>query len=382
MCCLLFSSVWCLGEYCRANVLTGFPWVLLGFGQIDTPLKYLLPIIGVYGVGFLTCLAASFLAAFAQEKKMQQLPWLIAFLAVLLAPLALKHTSWTKTEPTSVSVGVIQANLSMRDKWDETLFLKLLTYYKNETEHLMGEKQLVVMPESAIPAPDSYVSDFLDTVHQQGMQSNTSVLLGIPEETSRDTYYNSLIALGMANGSYQKKHLVPFGEFIPKPFQQVINWLAIPITNLSSGQQHQPLVQVDKHPIATLICYEIAYPNLLREQLPDAEWIVSISDDGWFGHSFAMYQQLQMAQVLSIQTGRYQIVANNDGLSSVINTRGKIIDSLPAYQAGILDSHIFPAKGASPWVIWGDSPMIGFSLSIILIGLILQLNPLRIRRMA
>ncbi len=381
-CCFIFSAIWCLGEYCRANVLTGFPWMLLGFGQMDTPLKYLLPIMGVYGVGFITCLAASFLAIITQEKNLKQFSWLFAFVVILIAPLILKSTSWTQKQNTPVSVGVIQANLSMRDKWDEALFLDLVGYYKKETEKLMGEKQLVVMPESAIPAPESYVSDFLDTLHHKGMESNTSVLLGIPEETSRDTYYNSLVAIGMANGSYQKKHLVPFGEFIPKPFQQLINWLAIPITNITSGQQHQPLVHVNKHPIATLICYEIAYPNLLREQLPDAEWIVSISDDGWFGHSFAMYQQLQMAQVLSIQTGRYQIVANNDGLSSVIDTHGTIINSLPAYKAGILESSILPAKGATPWVVWGDGFILGFSLLILFSGLFPGLNPLWIRRVA
>lgn len=378
--CLMFSALWCLGEYARATVLTGFPWMLLGFGLIDTPLKYLLPVIGIYGVGFLACFAASCLAILTQEKKFAQMPWLMAFIGLLVAPMALKDASWTEQQDHPVSVGVIQANLSMRDKWDDALFWQVLNHYKKETEKLMGNTQLIVMPESAIPAPDSYVSDFLSAMHQQSLASHTAILLGIPEEPTQETYYNALLALGTASGSYQKKHLVPFGEFIPKPFQRIINWLSIPLANITEGRHDQSLVEVDHHPIATLICYELAYPNLLREQLPAAEWIVSISDDGWFGHSFAMYQQVQMAQALSVQTARYQIVANNDGLSSIINAQGSIIKSLPPYQAGILKSEIYPSTGATPWVIWGDLPVLFFSFMMVISGVLQQLRTYRLLR--
>lgn len=379
--CLIFSALWCLGEYARSTLFTGFPWMLLGFGQLDTPLKFLLPLIGVYGVSFLACFAATCLSMLLQEKKLRRLSWLITFMGLLIMPVALKNVAWTKQQLHPISIGIIQANLSMRDKWDDALFWQVLSYYKNEIEKLLGQTQLIIMPESAIPAPRSYVSDFLDSMHQKSQTSNTAILLGIPEEPSEHTYYNSLLAFGAASGTYQKKHLVPFGEFIPKPFQWIMNWLSIPLTNISEGLHDQPLIEVFHHPIATLICYELAYPNLLREQLPAAEWIVSISDDGWFGHSFAMYQQLQMAQALSVQTGRYQIVANNDGLSSVINAQGVLIKSLPAYQAGILKSAIYASTGASPWVIWGDKPVLLFSFMIVLSGLLQRFRTYRVSRL-
>ena len=369
--CLLFSALWCLCEYLRSTILTGFPWILLGFGQIDTPLIYILPIIGVYGVSFLTALVATFLTVAFQEKKLKSLPWLFGFVGLLLAPLILKNKSWITEGSKPISVGIIQANLSMRDKWDEQLFWKLLDYYRIEIQKLVGKDELIVLPESAIPAPESYASDFLEAVHFESLNSNTSVLLGIPTEPSEHVYYNSLIALGDASGTYQKKQLVPFGEYIPKTLQFIMDWLSIPLTNISAGAHNQPLVQVNYHPIATLICYELAYPLLLREQLPEAEWIVSISDDGWFGRTFAMYQQQQMAQVLSVQTGRYQIIANNDGLSSVINSKGEIVNSLKAYQAGVLQSHLYPSLGATPWVTLGDTPILLFSLLVVL-GALLQ----------
>lgn len=375
---LLFSLLWCFCEYFRATFLSGFPWLLVGFSQVDTPLQHLLPIIGLYGVSFLVALAAGLLVIAFRQRQLYSLPWLIPFLAIFLLPTLLKSIHWTDSKNTPISVGVIQANLSMHDKWDEALFHQLLQYYYKKTLALIPDKQLVVMPESAIPAPTSFVTDFLNELNQKAKNAHAGLLLGVPDELSRQVYYNALIGLGTAEGIYRKRHLVPFGEFIPAAFQTIMQKLDIPIINLSSGQTNQSLIEVDHHPIATLICYEVAYPDLLRNQLPIAEWIVSISDDGWFGHSFAVFQQLQMSQALSIMTGRYQIVANNDGLSSIINAQGKITQALPAHEAGILNGHILPFTGTTPWLRWGDTPML-FSFIFLFIGLWLrQLMPTKL----
>lgn len=374
--CFLFAALWCLSEYLRATVAGGFPWLLLGFGQIDTPLKYLLPIIGVYGVSFLTCLAATFLVTGMQTASKKRSLWVAAVVGILLIPSILRHHQWTTISNTPVSVGVIQANLSMRDKWDETLFWKLLQHYKKGIDQLMGKKDLIVMPESAIPLPANYVSDFLEAIHLQAKQARSSILLGIPQpmNTEDETHYsNSVLALGAAKGHYLKQHLVPFGEFIPQPFERLTRWLALPSSNLKPGKSKQPLIRVRNHPIATLICYELAYPQLLRKQLPEAEWIVSVSDDGWFGHSLAMYQQLQISQVLSLQTGRYQVVANNDGLSSLIDAQGKVTASLPAFRAGILESSVYPADGLTPWAYFGDMPALLFSMLIVTMAVFIKM---------
>jgi len=367
-CCFLFSALWCLGELLRATFLGGFPWLILGFGQIDTPLKYLLPILGLYGVSFFACLAATFLAASILTNSSKRYLWIIAFITVLLSPSILKQIEWATIDAAPKSVGIIQANLSMRDKWDEALFWQLLQRYQQGFEQLLAKDKLIVMPESAIPLPASYVTAFLDSIHSRAKQVGSSILLGIPQPTTIDEthYYNTMSTLGDAQGSYLKQHLVPFGEFIPQPLQRLIDWLAFPSANMSAGKSNQPLIRIQDHPIASLICYELAYPQLLRKQLPLAEWIVSISDDGWFGHSFAMYQQLQIAQAVSIQTARFQVVANNDGLSAIINTRGDVVASLPAFSAGILEANIYPATGSSPWVFFGDTPILLLCLLIVI----------------
>ena len=368
--CVLFSALWCSLEYLRATFMGGFPWLLLGFGQIDTPLKYLLPMLGVYGVGFFACLAATCLVSMVQTRQWTRYLWLVSFIGILLTPSVLKNKQWSVISDTPVSVCIIQANLSMRDKWDESLFWQLLQQYKQDIKHLIGKKQLIVMPESAIPVPASYISDFIETTHQQATHAGSAILLGIPEPTSADEtyYYNTIMSLGSAQGHYVKQHLVPFGEFIPQPFQKIIYWLGVPSANLKPGKNNQALIEINHHPIATLICYELAYPQLLRKQLPEAEWIVSISDDGWFGKSLAMYQQVQMAQALSIQSGRFQVVSNNDGLSSIIDAQGTLISSLPALSSGILEADIYPATGSTPWIYFGDLPILFASLLIVLLA--------------
>ncbi|ASQ45769.1 apolipoprotein N-acyltransferase [Legionella clemsonensis] len=365
--CFLFSALWILFEYFRATLFSGFPWLLLGFGQFDAPSKFLLPVLGVLGVGFLTCLAASLLVVSMQFKGVKRYLLQGIFVGLLLFPYLFKFINWSSPISPPLSVSVIQANLSMRDKWDENLFWQLLQRYQTETETLLGTP-LIVMPESAIPLPPSYVEDFLESLHQKTRDAGSAILLGIPKPTMVDehSYYNALISLGRAKGSYLKQHLVPFGEYIPSALQTISEWLAIPDANLVPGKKNQPLVKVQKHPIATLICYELAYGDLLRQQLPKAEWIVSISDDGWFGHSLAMYQQLQMAQVRSLETGRYQVVANNDGLSSIIDNQGELIASLPAFSAGTLKATLTPMSGTTFWVAFGDKPTLLFCLIIVL----------------
>lgn len=362
----VFSALWVLFEFLRSSLFTGFPWLLVGYGQFDAPSKYLLPVVGVFGVSFLTCLAACLLSTSIKFKGTKRYLTLMLFICLLLSPSLLHYVEWSQQKAEKLSVGVIQANLSMRDKWDEDLFWRLLQQYKNETEKLLGT-QLIVMPESAIPLPPSYIEDFLTQMSTKAKQSGSAVLLGIPHPTmmDEDSYSNAMISLGAAKGLYLKQHLVPFGEYIPKPLQTISKWLAIPQVNLSPGKKNQTLVKVQRHPIAALICYELAYGDLLRRQLPKAEWIVSISDDGWFGHSLAMYQQLQMAQVRSLETSRYQVVANNDGLSSVIDAQGELIASSPAFSADTLKASIVPSIGSTPWILFGDSPIFIFCVLII-----------------
>lgn len=372
---ILFSILWCIGEYIRANLFSGFPWLFVGTPLIDTPIKYLTPLLGVYGLSLLCAFLAAFMTLTVCERSRKRYIYITVFILMIIGPTALQNVQWTQLQKEPISVGAVQANLSMRDKWDEALFWNLLKYYEGAIKGLLG-KQLIILPESAIPLPASYLDKYLQTLHDKTLKANSTLILGILQPTNdRETnYYNSAVALGKGKGKELKRQLVPFGEYIPQPLVAVNRWLGLPEPNLVPGKLHQPLIRVDNHPIASLICYEIAYPKILREQMPKAQWIISISDNGWFGHSLASYQQLQMAQVLSMLTGRYQVVVNNDGLSSVIDNNGTIIDTLPPFSAGILQSSVYPAEGTTPWIIWGENPALIFCALVLMIILITHIR--------
>ncbi|MBA2648000.1 MAG: apolipoprotein N-acyltransferase [Legionella sp.] len=358
---LTFSALWCLSEYSRAHFMTGFPWLLLGTTQIDTPLRYLAPVFGIYGLS-LSCIFASTLLALAVREHANKGGYLLmGFVLLIISPALLKSIHWTNIKQEPITVAAVQGNLSMRDKWDEALFWSLLKYYEQATIKLLGNR-LIILPESAIPLPANYLQDYLSNLHEKTLKANSALILGIlqPTDESETHYYNAINAFGHAKGQHLKTHLVPFGEYIPAPFTAINRWFNLPDPNVLPGKANQALIHIFNHPIASLICYETAYPNLLRNQLPQAEWIVSISDNGWFGHSLASYQQLQMSQMLSLLVGRFQVVVNNDGLSSVLDTQGNILEGLPAFSSGILQNVIFPATGSTPWVLWNDYPVLIF----------------------
>lgn len=373
----LFSTLWCISEYCRSTLFSGFPWLLVGTTLIDTPIKYIAPILGVYGLSLICVFISALLALAVAPNYPKRYYCIIAFVFIMMSPMLCKNSSWSRIKEKPITVGAVQANLSMRDKWDETLFWNLLKYYENAINQLLG-KQLIILPESAIPLPASYLDKYLTRLNKKTTKANSALMLGILQPTNdREThYYNSIITFGQAKGKKLKRQLVPFGEYIPKPLMSIYQWFNLPEANLLPGKKQQPLIKIAKHPIASLICYEIAYPNILREQLPKAQWIVSISDNGWFGHSLASYQQLQMAQLLSLLTGRYQVVVNNDGLSSIIDSHGNIIESLPPFSAGLLQGTIYPVEGFTPWIIWYEYPSFIFCAFFLFFILFIQLRRL------
>lgn len=377
-----FAATWVISEFLRATLITGFPWVLLGFGQIEAPLGNVLPYTGVYGVGFLVAYSAGLLFHTTQASLpwQKRLPILLLLLVIQLSPMLLAKTHVDDTSSSKASstlhVAIIQANLSMREKWDEALFWQLVEYYKKEVRAVLGN-DLIILPESALPTPSSFIPELLSELHEKAKKHRSALIMGLltPDELHEDFYANSMLVFGTGKGQYDKQHLVPFGEYIPAPFRLANRLLGFPDSTLSSGHRHKTLMSVKNHPIAGLICYELAYGEILRAQLPLAQWIVSISDDGWFGHSLAMYQQLQIAQVRAKETDRFHLVANNDGLSSVIDNHGHIQAQLPALLSGRLVAGFSPKTTTTPWVRYGDYPILTFCFALLFLVLCLHVLP-------
>jgi apolipoprotein N-acyltransferase len=353
---LFFPISWVLFEWLRSWVLTGFPWLFLGYSQLSTPLSGIAPIFGVYGVSFAVALTAVAIAIMVKSIIKQQFFLLKHYLllitfAIWLISIFLMHQHWTYPVGAPIKVSLIQGNIPQEAKWAPSQSALILAKYKKLTgEH--WDSRLIVWPEAAIPMFDWQAKDFIDHMSTEAKKHKTTIITGVPIGID-DKYYNGIITLGKNKSVYLKRHLVPFGEY---PFLGVITKilmtvLKIPMSEFTPGPRHQPVFIASDLIIAPMICYEIAYPNEVLDFFPQAELLLNISDDSWFGESIAADQQLEIAQMRSLETGRYQLVAGNTGITAIINPDGTIQNQLPPFKEMVLTGSIQAMKGLTPWVL-------------------------------
>lgn len=363
-----FAALWTLSEWLRATLFSGFPWLLLGYSQSNVALSQLTPIIGIYGIGFLVALMGGALCAgwYALRRQQAHGYFLLALIALiyLLCDFIPPHY-WTTIEGPAQTVSIIQGNQT--NKWDPNGAWKSMdTYYRMTNQHWASD--IIIWPESAIPMPYDDIRAYFDGLASKARQQNTALLVGIPRYAGNHRYYNAMIALGEAEGHYYKQHLVPFGEYLPIPWLiDIIRWFNIPMSEMVAGAQEKHLLQAKSVKIAPFICYEIAYSDSVRKALPEAQLMVTISDDAWFGHSFALAQHLQIAQMRAIQAGRYHVMVSNSGLSAIIAPDGQIIKRIPPFTQTSLSGQVFAMKGTTPWVYWGDAWIIALITLMVLL---------------
>jgi len=353
--------VWILIEYLRGYLfLNGFPWLLVAYSQLDTPLAGYIPILGVYGTGFIIAITASFgLHVLFRQKR-----WRLAmvFIAVLwLAGYGLQQKKWTFPIGGAIDVVLIQGNITQDQKWQPENRLNTLLSYKKMTEDNWGA-DVIVWPETAIPAFYSQVNEvFLKPLKQAAIAHHTDLIVSLPMEGKKeDEIYNAVITLGKSTGIYRKDHLLPFGEYMPlQPFSGwVLKNLNIGLGDFTAGGKHQPLLTAGGHPFMTSICYEDAFGDAAIGNLPEAAYLVNVTNDGWFGNSLEPYQHLQVARMRALETGRYMLRATNTGATAVIAPNGTITASAPLFNTTTLSAKIVPMGGRTPYVVLGDIPVI------------------------
>jgi apolipoprotein N-acyltransferase len=365
-----FAAIWALAEYVRSYLLTGFPWLLLGYSQINSPLSGLIPILGDYGLSFyLLCMSGSVLALINKSSR------LLASLALaVLASLAALsyHKTWTQPTPDNkpLRVALVQGNVPQHLLWlRETMTDIYQTYLQLTQPH--WQTDLIIWPESAIPTTTSYAQPLLTQLHKLANANQTGLMLGITTRAAKSTgYYNTLLGLGAVHGHYYKYHLVPFGEYLPAlpGLTRIINALTQFIPNTLAGSAKQMPLQFRNIQLAPFICYEVAYPDRFLANLPQAGLLISISNDAWYNRSFARIQHLQIAQFRALQTGRYFLFSTNDGITAIIQPDGQLQSTLPSWQTLTLTGTVQAMTGATPWVRIGNLPIILW-LGLCLLGI-------------
>ena len=354
--CLLIPALWTLFEWLRGWVLTGFPWLAAGYGALDTPLAGLAPLGGVYAMS----LGAMLCAGLAWCMFFQARKFLTASLLVLLVATgaALRSISWS--EPMgAVSVSLLQGNVPQDLKFDPARYARTLETYARLAEG--SRAQLIVLPETAVPRFfDALDPGYLERLQAIGRRNGGDLLLGVPVRTAACEYFNSAVTLGVSPPQrYDKRHLVPFGEFVPPGTGWAVRALAIPLSDFSRGAREQAPLAAGGAKLAVNVCYEDAFGEELARQLPEATLLANLSNVAWFGDSLAPAQHLQIARARAMETGRAQLAATNTGITAAIDRDGRLLGRLPAFAEGRLDLEVPRYRGATPYVRIGDLGALG-----------------------
>ena len=364
----LFAGIWILFEWLRSWFLTGFPWLLLGYAWIDTPLKNLAPIGGVWLVSA-AVLTIALLAATTIQRR-SKLALMSA--AILYASSYLLAHEWTQKSSDNLSVTLIQPNISQNLKWDINSVDEHIANLMLMTE-AAPKSDLIIWPETAIPKLINKAIAQLSPLTEQLEKQNKILLSGFPravwsDDEGRWLYHNSIGTLTGKAIIYDKQRLVPFGEYLPfeEQLRGVIEFFNLPMSSFSLPSGELTGLDTDKAKIAAAICYEIAYPELVSTSTMDREIILTLSNDTWFTGSHAPAQHFEIARMRAIENGRWVIRATNNGISGLINQQGEIVATAPIQTQTTLVGNVELYTGQTPYQRFGIWPVLLLASLVIL----------------
>lgn len=401
----VWASAWAGAEWLRGTLFTGFPWMNIGYAHVDGVLAPWAPVVGVYGIAWLAAFGAGAIALFAAAKDTPSDKIAAATLGIAilggLAGIVLGHVDWTQPYGKPVIVRLVQGNVPQSEKFDPRLFWQgLNTYMKLASlspKAPDGVPGIIIMPETVLPIFQDQVGP---DVWQQWIAiasaQKASLVMGVPLHIKRggnNRYTNSAIVVtpdsstqriisGDIARHYDKHHLVPFGEFVPTGFRWFIDELNIPLGDFNRGAPRQALFDLDGQRLAPDICYE----NLFGEEIirsvrsspehgPGATILVNMSNLGWFGNSWALRQDLEISRMRALETARPMLMATNTGITAAISPQGVVRDQLPPMTIGVLDVEVQGQDGLTPYVRWGNTPVLAWIAVLLLLGLAVLRRP-------
>lgn len=364
----LLPSFWLISEYLRSVVLTGFPWLSLGYSQIDSPLASFAPLIGEVGISALVitiniCLVKIFNSIKLNNNQNIAFPIMLIFSLGILSYIFSKIT-WVQPTGQKTKIALIQGNIEQSIKWaPEQEWPTMLKYL--DLTRMNYDADIIIWPESAIPTMEPTAQDYLTTVNRSALLNNSAIITGIINYNfeSRE-YFNSLIVLGNKqrgdeqgyyynhSNRYSKNHLLPIGEFVP--FQEWLRPLAplfsLPQSSFTRGQYVQKnLIANDLH-ILPLLCFEIAFPHQLAANLTNqTDLLLTVSNDAWFGNSHGPHQHMEIARMRALEFGRPLLRSTNNGITAVVDHQGEFIDRIPQFQERVLKAEVPLVSGKTPY---------------------------------
>ncbi len=359
-CLVVFPAVWVLAEWVRSWLFTGFPWILLGYAALDTPLQGLAPVVGVLGLSAVLAWLAGGVAWVVLRPGRRRGGVLAAAAVGLLAASVAADRPWGEVDGDPVVTAVIQGNVPQDVKWLPQYRDAVRARYFGLTRERLGA-ELIVWPETAIPELfHRSAGEFLEPVAAMVRAAGGTLVSGVPYgEPGAGPMHNSIVAFNESPAFYHKRHLVPYGEYVPLRdlFGRRLDFLGAPMADYTPGPRPQPL-PAGGYVLGATVCYEVAYPRAVAAALPEAQLLVNVSNDAWFGDSLAPHQHLQKARMRAVETRRWMVRSTNTGISAVIDHRGRVRERAPQFEATTLLASVEPRSGATPYVVLGDMPVL------------------------
>jgi apolipoprotein N-acyltransferase len=378
---LVLAASWVLIEYLRGVVLTGFPWMGFAEAQFNGPFAPAAPFFGGLACTFLVVWVSW---EISQLKKNIFFSGACIIFTVTLAQLA---SFWTFTKPIGepLSVRLIQGNFEQSLKFNPKAIEEQFSFYTNAIESQSAD--LIITPETAYPWPQSNLPiGLLGSLQQFSTNTTSNVLLGVIGETGNSAgaqFTNRALGLSPNAPSYQydKSHLVPFGEFIPPGFYWFVNAFNVPMSDFARGKQDQApfsIIRSGKDAVhaAITICYEDVFGGELASRIhrssQPVNLLINMTNLAWFGESQAPAQQLRLSQLRSLETGLPALRATNTGITAALGPDGKVLSQLDEFTQGVLSLKIQAYSGTTPYVLWGNAPILSLSCLLLILGLIRQ----------
>lgn len=388
-----FIASWVFCEWLRTWLLTGFPWLTLGYSQTESPLISFAPIIGEIGlqvivlvISLLIYKGTKFL--YNKQYKNGSLSLLIIPVIFGLAYFADKINWLDKSSGRELTATLVQGNIEQNIKWVKGYEQKIMDRLRILSEPHFKTSDIVIWSEAAIPTVEYKAESFLKNINKFAFENNSSLILGIMdkevEHISKNKDYletfNTVIVAGKENaddthGSYYykndnrylKHHLLLLGEFIP--LESILRGLTplfdLPMSSVNKGDSIQKNITANGFNFAPAICFEIVFPTLYLDNVTSdsdkpTDILLTISNETWFGKNRGLWQHTQIAQMRAVEFAKPLFRASNSGVTAFINPKGEIISSLPLFEEGTLTETMTVYKSETFYQKYGRFPVIVF----------------------
>lgn len=386
---IAFCSLLVIFEWTRSFALTGFPWNQ--FGSVlafDIRLLQTASVFGTYGLSLLVVLACSALGLYLNEKDAKSgiisVGIILIISAVIITYGNQRIQNNTFFDNSNTKVRMVQPNIPQKFKWDKSSLIEnLRTYVDMSQDPGFEDANIVIWGETASPFPLDMEYTYLDYVANAAPEDGYLITGSMRYEYNReDKIYqpaNSLFIIdsyGNIEDFYDKHHLVPFGEYIPLK-EYLPDWIK-PITkvvaNFNRGDGNKTMSIGDYPAFGPLICYEIIFPSEVVNKDNRPQWLINVTNDGWYGDSMGPYQHLVTTQLRAVEEGLTVARVANTGISALISYTGEILASLPLNKSGNLD--VYLPRNISTKTFYGEHGnfiiLILFVLNIIMIFICLS----------